>query len=179
MRPRTLARKKLKPILDFFERFGDCITPCGLSYQQKAVARAQYALDRNLEDSLTACALLYDLDELVIKSLTQNSPTEILNKDKYAAECLKIIFPESMTKPIRLKTITKQYASQPAKLENGTAKLFEESPWFFACMSLFQIEKKLLSQASNHVYNVSNITSYEELLLSQTLILSRKEKQHA
>jgi hypothetical protein len=179
MRPRTLARKKLKPILDFFERFGDCIAPCGLSYQQKAIARAQYAVERNLEDALSACALLYDLDELVIQSLSQNAPTNILNKDKHAAECLKVIFPEHISKPIRLKTITKQYASQPATLENGTAKLFEESPWFFACMSLFQIEKKLLTHVSAHAHNVSDIASYEELLLSQTLILSRKEKQHA
>ncbi|MFT5593405.1 MAG: hypothetical protein ACI8SR_001786 [Oceanicoccus sp.] len=179
MRPRTLARKKLKPILDFFERFGDCMAPCGLSYQQKAIARAQYALDRNLEDTLTVCALLYDLDELVIKSLNQTASRTPLNKDKHAAECLKLTFPDHITKPIRLKAITKQYASQPCTLESGTAKLFEESPWFFACMSLFQIEKKLLSQASTHSHNVSDIASYEELLLSQTLILSRKEKQHA
>jgi hypothetical protein len=176
MRPRTLARKKLKPILDFFERFGDCIAPCGLSYQQKAIARAQYAVDRNLDDSLSTCALLYDLDELMIKSLSKNTPINKLNKDKHAAECLKAIFPEHITKPIRLKTITEQYASQPATLEDGTAKLFEESPWFFACMSLFQIEKKLLTHVSAHVHNVSDIASYEELLLSQTFILSRKEK---
>lgn len=179
MRPRTLARKKLKPILSFFERVGDCMAPCGLSYHQKAIARAQYAVDRNLDDSLVVCSLLYDLDELLIHSNNKATKITLLNKDKHAAAFLKMTFPEHIIKPLRLKTITQQYASQSSCLEKGTAKLFEESPWFFACMSVYQIEKKLIDQASLHSHSLSDINSFEEVLLSQTLILSNKEKQNA
>ena len=180
MRPRTLARKRLKPVLNLFNDIGGSVAPCGLSFQQKAVARAEHAIERHLDNSLIVCALLYDTDELLARSLAyQGGAYNSINKDKLAAEFLKPIFPEHITKLLRFKSITQQYANESVALERGTAQLFEESPWFFSSMSIFQIEKKLLNQLHTHVHIKNEISSYEELLLSQTLILSNKETLHA
>ena len=181
MRPRTLARKQLKPLFNLFNDEGDCIAPCGLSYQQKAIARAQQAVERSVDDSLIVCALLYDLDELLMLSHASSASSHIrmINKDKHAAEFLKMVFSDHIIKPIRLKTVAQQYSEPPICIEPGTATLFEESPWFFLSMSLYQIEKKITTNVNPHLKIHSEIISYEELLLSQTLILINKEKQHA
>lgn len=180
MRPRTLARKKIKHVLYLFHEFGDRISSTGLSYQQNAIARAAWALEKNYEPYLVASAILYDVDELLAIAKTGTSILKTkTEKDKMASEFLKPIFDELISKPIRLKSVAQHYGNKTLELDSSTAILFEESPWFFSSMALFRLHNKLFTNTVPGFLLHGEIMEYEETLLSQTLILCKRDHEHA
>ena len=180
MRPRTLARKKLQPIFKLFKVFGDCTSVTGYSYTQNAISRAAWAINKGYESYIVVCAILYDLDELILLSEKHDvNKIFAIEKDKQAREFIKLIFNEEISKPLRLKSVAQHYGRHDSKLDSSTVQLFEESPWFFSSMVLYQLNKKLSKQTNSDPTLVGDILDYEETLLSQTLILYNRDKTHA
>jgi hypothetical protein len=186
MRPRTLARKNLQPLLQLYRDYGQCIFENGMSYDQRATLRGELVVDSVLSGNILVCALLYDIGNLLQLANNQVVTYGIdLKRDKQAAHYLTKIFTQNTCKPIRLKSIAYAYRSQKndiaqlclssGTLALATKKIFEESPWFFSSMTLLRINKRIDFKAKSK----GCLEDFEEVLLTHTHILINKEKQYA